>query len=85
MQFELHPVTQDRWQDFWRLFTSSGAPHNCWCTVWRNVEKKNSKTEKKASIKACVDGGVPIGILTYADHEPIAWCSVAPKKHLILL
>ncbi len=83
MKFEFYPVTQNRWQDFERLFASKGAPHNCWCTVWRNVEKAGSKadkTEKKAAIKACVDGGVPIGVLAYTDHEPIAWCSVAPRE-----
>lgn len=83
MKLEFYPVTQDRWKDFERLFESKGAPHNCWCTVWRYVEKKGSnpdKTEKKASMKARVDGGVSIGILAYADNEPIAWCSIAPRE-----
>ena len=83
MKLEYHPVTHDRWEDFERLFESKGAPHNCWCTVWRNVEKTGNnpdKFEKKASMKAQIDGGVPIGILAYADNEPIAWCSIAPRE-----
>ena len=73
-------ITKDRWTDFERHFESKVGPHNCWCTVLREVENKDhkpDKIEKKVTVKKRVDDGIPIGILAYSDNEPFAWCSIA--------
>jgi len=83
MNLEFHPVTKERWSDFEKLFESKIAPHNCWCTAWRKVEKKETKPtkkEKKASIELNICKNVPIGIIAYSNNEPMAWCSVAPRE-----
>ncbi len=47
---------------------------------WRTNEyKEEGKAGKKASMKARVAGGVPIGLLAYSDEIPVAWCSIAPR------
>jgi len=83
MNLEFHPVTKERWPDFEKLFEGKSSPHNCWCTAWRNVEKKGNKPdkkEKKISIKTSISKNIPIGIMAYSNKEPIAWCSIAPRE-----
>lgn len=82
MRLEFHPVTAERWDDFERLFEGRGGPHYCWCMLWRTNENKKTlpgKAGKKASMKNRVDHGTPVGLLAYAEDEPIAWCSIAPR------
>ena len=83
MDLEFHPVTKERWSDFEKLFESKGSPHNCWCTAWRNVEKKGNKPdkkEKKTAIKTSISKDIPIGIIAYLNIEPVGWCSIAPRE-----
>ena len=77
-----HEVDRERWGDLERLFESRGGPKYCWCMVWRSKPKGVKKLDnaaRKAALRQRVDDGVPIGILGYADGEPVAWCSVAPR------
>jgi GNAT superfamily N-acetyltransferase len=77
-----HEVDSARWRDLERLFEAPGGPKHCWCMVWRTMPKGASRADKqakKAALKACVQRGVPIGILGYLDGEPAAWCSIAPR------
>lgn len=83
MNLSFHPVGEDSWVDFESFFESKGSPHFCWCSVWRRVESsspKPTRDEKKASIEASILGGTPVGILAYAEGEPVAWCSIAPRE-----
>uniref|UniRef100_A0A2A4Z1P9 GNAT family N-acetyltransferase n=1 Tax=OCS116 cluster bacterium TaxID=2030921 RepID=A0A2A4Z1P9_9PROT len=83
MTFKFRPVDMTNWPDFEALMESKGAPHNCWCTAWLNVEtqnKKAEKSEKKASMKQRIDSGTPVGLLAYANGKPIGWCAVAPRQ-----
>lgn len=60
-----------------------GSPHSCWCTAWIDVEKQNKKaekSEKKATMKARVEGGIPIGLLAYSGGQAIGWCAIAPRE-----
>lgn len=76
----VRPVTADTWADFVRLFEARGAPHYCWCTVYRIASGQQlENTEKKAFMQALVDGGEDIGVLAYRDGAPVGWCSVAPR------
>jgi GNAT superfamily N-acetyltransferase len=62
---------------------SKGAPHNCWCTAWIAVDKKNKKaekSEKKTTIKRRIEKGIPVGLLAYSKGEAIGWCAVAPRE-----
>ncbi len=74
-----HEVDCDRWGDLERLFESRGGPKYCWCMVWRSMPKGAGQVTKKAALERRVREGVPVGILGYADGEPVAWCSVAPR------
>lgn len=83
MTFDFQPINTENWADFEALMESKGAPHNCWCTAWMDVEKKNSKpekSEKKATMKKRIESDIPVGLLAYAHDEPIGWCAVAPRE-----
>lgn len=83
MTFEFKPIDTETWRDFEALMESKGSPHNCWCTAWITVDKKNNKvekSEKKASIKKRIESDIPMGLLAYLNGEAIGWCSVAPRE-----
>ena len=78
-QIAFHEVDASRWDDLERLFESRGGPKFCWCMVWRPGAKSAKGPERKAAMKLYVCDGVPIGLLGYANGEPVAWCSIAPR------
>ena len=82
IELEFHDVDDDRWNDLVELFEARGGPHYCWCMAWRRklAGKKGTKLVLKASLKARVDEGTPIGILGYLEGKPVAWCSIAPRS-----
>ena len=76
------PVTPERWPDLARLFERRGGPSHCWCMVWRDLpgRQRRSPAAKRAALEDRVSRGVPVGVLAYADGEPVAWCSGAPRE-----
>ena len=75
-------VNKSNWKDLQKLFEERGGPHNCWCMVWRNMEKgasRSKKLDKKKSLQGYIDNEIKIGLLCYDRIEPIAWCSIAPR------
>ena len=79
---EFAPVTADRWPDLAQLFERRGGPKYCWCMVWRELPsgQRGEPGAKRAALEDRVARGVPVGILAYADGEPVAWCSVVPRE-----
>ena len=59
-----------------------GGPKHCWCMMWRATGAEARKVggkSRKAALRRRVRAGIPIGLLAYLDHDPVAWCSVAPR------
>jgi GNAT superfamily N-acetyltransferase len=85
---EFHPLTPERWPDLEKLFGKRGACGGCWCMFWRlrrsDFVKQKGEVNRKA-LKRIVDSGEVPGILAYANHEPIGWCSFAPRESLSTL
>ena len=80
---EVRPVTAQRWDDFARLFEAKGSPHYCWCTPFRVRGNPDlTSAEKKEVTRRLVGAATPIGVLAYADGEPVGWCSIAPRESL---
>jgi len=76
------PVTTANWADFETLFQSPGGPKSCWCMVWRATAEEGRGTGGKVrhqQMQKRVIGGVPVGLLAYADDLPVAWVSIAPR------
>jgi GNAT superfamily N-acetyltransferase len=80
--FTYHILTQERWDDFERLFGPRGACGGCWCMWWRvqakEFERNKGEGNRRAMRKLVARGTVP-GILAYHGGEAVGWCSVAPR------
>ena len=80
------PVGPENWSDFAALFRSRGAPHYCWCSVYRFRDAHElSKPQKQRAMRRLVEGGTPIGVLAYAGDVAVGWCSVAPRESYVKL
>jgi len=80
---EFRPLTPDRWPDFERLFGPHGAYGGCWCMWWRTSRSQFERVGNegnRVAMKQVVDSGQVPGIIAYADGQPVAWCSVAPRE-----
>jgi GNAT superfamily N-acetyltransferase len=76
------PVTPATEADFDRLFSAPGAPKYCWCMVWRRTAeeaKRHDGASRKQQMMKRIAKGVPVGLIAYAEGEPVAWVSVAPR------
>lgn len=80
---KFHPLIPERWTDLEKLFGEHGACGGCWCMWWRlkrsEFEQQKGEGNRRA-LKKMVDSGEIPGILAYANDQPIAWCSVAPRE-----
>ena len=75
-------VEATTWPDFERLFSSRGAPHYCWCQVFRSTPgtaRQADRTESKAAMCERIHQGMQVGVLAYADDVPIGWCSIGRR------
>lgn len=82
------PVTKASKKDFIALFAGPGGPKYCWCMVWRATREERQHTSngaKQHQILSRIDDGIPVGLLGYADGEPVAWVSIAPKETYLRL
>ena len=82
-ELEFHPLTAERWKDLEELFGERGACGGCWCMWWRlkrsQFEKQQGQQNKEAFKRIVNSGEIP-GLLAYNNGQPIAWCSVGPRK-----
>jgi len=83
VDYEFHPLTADRFDDFETLFGERGACGGCWCMWWR-LDRKTFDAGKGAknrrAMKKVVDSGEVPGILVYRSGVPIGWCALAPRE-----
>ena len=77
------PVTTTTKADFEALFDGPGGPKHCWCMVWRATAEEGRGTSggvRRKQMLGRIDSGVPVGLIGYAEGEPVAWVSIAPKQ-----
>lgn len=82
-ELQFHPVTQEQLADLERFSSQHGKFRYCSCMRWRMASsefRRSSKEERVAALEELVRQGTPVGILAYADEEPVAWCSIAPRE-----
>jgi GNAT superfamily N-acetyltransferase len=76
------PLNLESWPLLEKLFGNNGACGGCWCMTWRLSSKeyeKNKGSNNKRILKQLVRAREPLGIIALLDHEPIGWCSIAPR------
>ena len=87
-QYDIRPVTADRWAELAAFFGKSGAYSNCWCVWWRVTSNEFSSGCAEGGVgnrevlrKLTAEGRVP-GLLAYAADRPdtpLGWVSVGPR------
>jgi predicted GNAT family acetyltransferase len=81
-------LTPETWYDFEKLFGDKGACDGCWCTYWRQSHSEYNKNKgefNKKIMKSLVESGHIPGLLFYENSEPVAWCSISPRKDFVRL
>jgi GNAT superfamily N-acetyltransferase len=77
------PVIQERLPDLEQFSTQNGKFRFCSCMRWRMTSSEfqsSSKEARVAELERRICQGDPVGLLAYAEGEPIAWCSIAPRN-----
>ena len=83
LDLEFRPVTPERWPDLEALFGEHGAYGGCWCMWWRLKRSEFAKQigqGNREALRRIVEAGEVPGLLAYADDQPVAWCSLAPRE-----
>ena len=64
-------VEMSTWPDFERLFASRGAPHYCWCQVYRatrGAARQANRAELKAAMCERIHQGMHVGLLAVSGR-----------------
>jgi GNAT superfamily N-acetyltransferase len=80
---QFHPVTPERLGDLARFSERNGKFRYCSCIRWRLTSaafQSSTKDERIAALEGLVEREIPVGVLAYADGEPVGWCSVASRE-----
>ena len=78
-----HPLTPERLPDLARFSARHGKFRYCSCMRWRLTStefQRSTKEGRAAALEGLVRQGMPVGVLAYADGEPVGWCSIAPRE-----
>jgi len=81
--WEFHPLTPARWEDFEKLFGPNGACAGCWCAWFRMTSREFSASKKeghKELMRTIVHSGVEPGLVAYADGVPAGWVALGPRE-----
>lgn len=83
MQWETHPVTPERFDDFADVINPNRRSTHCWCLSHRlpgkEIERLGGGSREQAARSLC-EREHPPGVVTYADGIPVGWCSITPRS-----
>jgi GNAT superfamily N-acetyltransferase len=80
--WQVHPLTPDRWADLEALFGEHGAAYGCWCMWWYQTDEQFyalAGEQNRAALQALVQGWAVPGLLGYRDGRPVGWVCVRPR------
>ena len=81
LQFQ--PVTRERLKDLRCFSEQHGKFRYCSCMRWRMRSSQfagSTRDDRVLALERLVRAGSPVGVLAYADHEPVGWCSIASRE-----
>ena len=84
-QWETHPVTPGRFDDFADVINPNRRTTHCWCLSHRvnpaKIEELGHCSREEAMRALCRRRNPP-GVVTYLDGTPVGWCSISPRSQL---
>lgn len=86
--WQVHPVTPDRFGDFADVVNRNRRQYACWCLSHRlparQIEELGAGSREQAMRALCARDNPP-GVVAYRGGEPVGWCSIAPRAEMPLL
>ena len=88
MEWETHPLTPNRFEDFVEVVNRSRRATHCWCLSHRlqlaEIEELGNGSRETAMRGLC-EREHPPGVVTYLDGEPVGWCNIGPRAEITRL
>jgi predicted GNAT family acetyltransferase len=79
------PLTARRWPDLLNVFGPGGACFGCWCQYWRmprSTWRQARAADNRAALEQQARSRQAPGLIGYtADHTPVGWVSLGPRKN----
>ena len=83
MDWETHPVTPDRFEDFADVINPNRRETHCWCVSHRlrqgDIDELGGGSREQAMRALCARQNPP-GVVTYIDGEPVGWCNIGARS-----
>ncbi|MGL5910152.1 MAG: GNAT family N-acetyltransferase [Phycicoccus sp.] len=84
-QWETHPVTPDRFEDFADVVNPNRRTTHCWCLSHRlpvrEIEQLGGGSREEA-MRALCRRDLPPGVVAYRGGTPVGWCHVSPRSDI---
>ena len=84
-QWQTHPVTSERFEDFADVVNPNRRATHCWCLSHRlraaEIEELGSGSREDAARALCART-VPPGVVTYRDGVPVGWCNIGARSDI---
>ena len=84
-QWQTHPVTPDRFEDFADVINPNRRDTHCWCLSHRVGAKEIDELghgSREAAMRKLCERENPPGVVTYRDGVPVGWCSISPRSEI---
>lgn len=88
MAFVVHPVTEDRVDDFVAVANPNRRATHCWCLSHRLGQREIAELgggDREAAFTELTRRTHPPGVVGYQDDVPVGWCSIGPRAGITRL
>lgn len=79
--WQTHPVTPERFEDFADVVNPHRRATHCWCLSHRcsaSEIRDLGAGDRQLAMRNLTERS-PQGVVTYADGVPVGWCSISPR------
>ena len=90
-EWQTHPVTPDRFEDFADVINKNRRATHCWCLSHRLQAKEIEELvgtgpgARERARRSLCEREHPPGVVTYLDGEPVGWCNIGPRSEITRL
>jgi GNAT superfamily N-acetyltransferase len=85
MDWQTHPVTPDRFEDFADVINPNRRVTHCWCLSHRLNAADIAELgggDRERAMRALCERPNPPGVVTYLDGVPVGWCNIGPRAEI---
>lgn len=85
MDFEVHPVTPDRFDDFADVVNPNRRSTHCWCLSHRLPAAEIDdlgRGDRERAMRCLTERSNPPGVVGYQHDVAVGWCSISPRKEI---